>query len=394
MSADVSAFSCLPLAVRDSLLQQAFQQLGQRHLFGVAPRVCRLWHQLSLSIITSLDIRVTTEAAAEQLSLWMNKRGAGGLNSLLVLLYREVCPTHAACSLVQSLQTAMQLRNLGLSSSSAGSVLDVPLPPLTNLISLSVKHISITPTVVSSILGLTSLNSLNLTFVRVNVDGADSKYAWDSIVEQMATCLVGLTSLTLLMMVSVSSGSLAHLRALPQLKRLEVVGHAPIAASSLRHLTGLPMTSIHIASTTEALSDASTWLHSAAPGLEYLALSLDRVSTASACFSPLHKAVHLESLHLNKVKPDIMQLAALTQLTRLSLRDCDMYDADVCRLSALTGLRSLDLSCNPGFAGAQGSLEVLARSLPQLRSLELFGTAAQEAAQRVFQGRGVEIPES
>ena len=133
------AFTCLPLAVRDSLLQQAFQQLDQRHLFGVAPRVCRLWDQLALSIITSLNMKITTGKSAEQLSLWMKDHGAGGLGSLVLELDRPVCQTTAAHSLLESLPAALQLRSLALSTTNWTAVLDAPLPPLTNLTSLSIK---------------------------------------------------------------------------------------------------------------------------------------------------------------------------------------------------------------------------------------------------------------
>ena len=380
MSADASsAFSCLPLAVRDSLLQQAFQQLDQRHLFGVAPRVCRLWHQLSLSIITSLDVNITSEAAAEQLRLWMMNRGAAGLNSLLLGLDFAVCRTPASSSLLQSLGAATQLRSLDVSGGYLLAVLDVPLPLLTNLTSLSLIHCRLPPAVVSSILSLSSLNSLSL-----HVIGDDPRGIWSTTVEQMATRLVGLTSLTL--GVSVSNECLAHLRGLPHLKRLSVavgVGRA----SSLRHLNGLPVTSIYIDFEQGTLGDAATWLHSAASGLEHLTLHTSWSPMLLTSSLPLYKAVHLQSLELARVKPDLTQLAALTQLTKLSLWKCDMHDDDVCGLSTLTGLQNLELDCNPGITGAQGSMEVLARSMPQLDSLSLLSTGAQDAAQLAFQGQ-------
>ena len=118
-------------------------------------------------------------------------------------------------------------------------------------------------------------------------------------------------------------------------------------------------------------------------------MSLEWGPTVPALSLPLHKAVRLESLHLWKLKPDITQLAALTGLTKLSLRNCDIDDANVCSLSTLTGLRSLNLGLNPDITGAQGSMEVLAKSMPQLYFLKLSETAAQEAAQDAFQGRSM-----
>ena len=129
--------------------------------------------------------------------------------------------------------------------------------------------------------------------------------------------------------------------------------------------------------------------YSAASGLKHLVLHKDDGPTTPARFIPLHKAVHLESLSLWKVKPDMAQLAALTQLSKLSLEGCDMDDADVCRLLTLTGLQSLDLSNNRGITGAQGSMEMLARSMPQLHSMELSGAAAREAAEQAFEGRNL-----
>ena len=113
MSADSSVFSCLPIAERDSVLQQAFQQLDQRHLFGVAPRVCRLWHQLSLSIITSLSAKVTTEEAAGQLALWMTHRGHV-LHNMQLRIEGPGCPSLAPGALLQTLGAAANLRSLHL----------------------------------------------------------------------------------------------------------------------------------------------------------------------------------------------------------------------------------------------------------------------------------------
>ena len=213
MSADASAFSCLPLAVRDSLLQQAFQQLDQRHLFGVAPRVCRLWHQLSLSIITSLDVKITTEEAAEQLDLWIVNHGDTLVNMQLDSTL-AVCQTRAGRSVLRSLGAAAQLRSLSILTNSSGTNLDVALPPLANLTHLSIDSCSVTPTMLSSILSFRSLNSLSLCYMYV-MHGANIWVSWSSMMEQMATSLVGLTSLDLGF--HVSSEGLAHLRALPQL---------------------------------------------------------------------------------------------------------------------------------------------------------------------------------
>ena len=136
--ADSSVFSCLPIAVRDSLLQQAFQLLDQLHMFGVAPRVCRLWQQLSLSIITSLKVIIGRAEAARQFTRWMQNHGTS-LQSLDLRLEGSVCDSTELQSLLESVEGADQLRSLAISTPHSSSILDICLIDLTSLTSLRIK---------------------------------------------------------------------------------------------------------------------------------------------------------------------------------------------------------------------------------------------------------------
>ena len=85
MEASTTCLQDLPLKVRDSMLQQAFQQLDQRHQFGVVTLVCRLWHGLALSISKHIDVSIPTRAAAEPLRTWVAKHGHS-LESITIVL--------------------------------------------------------------------------------------------------------------------------------------------------------------------------------------------------------------------------------------------------------------------------------------------------------------------
>ncbi|HEY8378065.1 MAG TPA: hypothetical protein VIK91_16320, partial [Nannocystis sp.] len=62
------------------------------------------------------------------------------------------------------------------------------------------------------------------------------------------------------------------------------------------------------------------------------------------------------------------EVAALTSLTALDLRNCEADVDDVRRLTALSGLRSLGLGFNP--VGGEAFVRVLA-TLPELTALDL-----------------------
>ena len=376
MAADSSAFSCLPLAVRDSILRQAFHQLDQKHLFGVAPRVCRLWRQLSISIITSLDAKTTTAEAAEQLSLWMQNHGTGLDTLNLQIDEPALCVLHA-------LAAAQQLRSLTLTSTSMrGPQLNVTLHSLTSLTSLSINDFISTASLLDSILALTGLESLSLSGVQVNYD-------WQRVVPQFATTLIKLTSLDLhYVNEEMRPATLSHLCSLPDLKELAV---RIIPSINLPLIKGLPITNARFTVYDERqLGHIEAWLEDASGCLRDLRIEA-YTRPLNAHGLPLHRATQLKHLDMCEVQPDISQVAALTNLIDLTLRKCGLDDAAVCKLSSLRSLQTLDMSWNDGVVGAQESMEVLASSMPHLRELSLKVPSAQEAAERAFGHRVVAL---
>ena len=373
MSEDSSVFSCLPVEVRNSILRQAFQQLDQRHLFGVAPRVCRLWRQLSLSIIVSLVAKIRTVKAAQQLALWIQKHGAG-LETMEFHFDEYLWSRNASAYLMSSFQAAENLRSLSLSADGHPMSLDVPLPTFSCLTTLSICWCHPNGTMLKSMLNLTQLSSLSLSNIRtggrVGKHGSGKwKWKWEPFMEELAADLSELTSLDF-SGIGMDIDALAHLHELPKLKQL-CVGNVT-AANELSQLVGLPITSINIIVDPETVDYVSDWLLDAAGSLQELSL-LNQTSEGlvPARSIPLHKAVQLKSFTGFYVELSIAHLASLTQLTSLDLKVCGLDDAAVCRLSSLSNLKELVLSGNPGFTGSQGSVEVLATSMPQLTSLKI-----------------------
>ena len=184
------SFSVLPVLQRDSFLQQSFQQLDQRHLFGVVPMVCRLWHQLSLSIITSLDANLPTQEAAEQLRLWIQNHGPA-LRSMQLLIGE---PAASFPSLLLSI-SADQWHSMHHECRSYSTVVDFALPPLKGgklpgLTRLSIIRCCPGAAVLASVLSLRGLSSLSLCDLPHDLP-------WGPFMEQLATRLVGLMSLDL-----------------------------------------------------------------------------------------------------------------------------------------------------------------------------------------------------
>ena len=388
MSVDSSAFSCLPLAVRDALLQQAFQQLDQRHLFGVAPRVCRLWHQLSLSIITSLDVSITTEEAAEQLGLWIETHGAV-LESMKLSISQQTGPEAAHC-ILESLGMAAELGSLCISTTPSSELhhnpfhpplLGTPLPHLPNLTSLKISNFRADTPVLDSILGLTNLSSLSMCSVQ-------GVYSWEAFMKQLSTRLLHLTCLDF-------SGSLvriadlAHLCHVPDLKQRKA-GHVVPSAQGILQLGALPVSAIFLMCRSEEVGEVSSWMQTAAGGLQELAL-IGFGERFPASQLPLLQAMQLKAFTAARVTPNMAHVIALTQLTSVGLNDCGLHDAALCSLSTLSNLQQLSVSGNSGITGAEGSMQVLARSMPSLTLLVLDSASAREAARVAFEHRVVSL---
>ena len=334
---DSSVFSCLPNAVRDSILQQAFQQLDQRHMFGVAPRVCRLWHQVSLSISTSLDVRIRTAEAAEQLSLWISNHPTA-LKSLELNMAYADCNTEDVQPLLQSVGAADQLCSLSLfSPQTYHPLLDLSLTMLTKLTSLRIVCCGYNEaTLPYSIPHLTTLKSLSLSHMHST--------AWQPFMQQISACLVQLTSLNLRSLWDIEAIDIAVLCALPQLQQLQLDCKLP--AKSLSKLGTLPVTAISISmceGDTEA--DLTSWLRQSAADLRELALHSGYGSNhiATPSLVPLQQALQLRDLLVLGVQLKMTEVGALTQLTKLVLDSCELDDRAVCTMSALSGLRVLSL---------------------------------------------------
>ena len=86
MEADL--FSCLPSHASEALLLQAWQQLDQRHRFGIIPRVCRSWYHLSLPTFTSLELNFYNPQYFWHLGVWLQRHGST-LQHLKLTLYCE-----------------------------------------------------------------------------------------------------------------------------------------------------------------------------------------------------------------------------------------------------------------------------------------------------------------
>ena len=385
---DGSVFSCLPIAVRDSLLQQAFQQLDQRHLFGLAPRVCRLWYQLSLKMITSLDVTISTPESAEQLNLWVTNHGAS-LQHLSLDMAEPVCRrTSELQPLFKSVETADQLRSLNISiARGCNPVLDLSLTMLTKLTSLRIKGCDASGgTLRESIPHATTLRSLSL-------DSIDNLLEWGTFMQQVSTSLVYLTCLELNgVFGGILATDIAVLRALPQLQQLQL--KCLIPARHLSKLGSLPFTVMHIYMCDEGEeADVCNWLQQSATNLRELFFFSGCCSSRIPVppLAPLQQALQLRDLIITGLRPSMTEVAALAQLTRLALEYCALDDRAVCRLSSLSALRELSLFVNKGVSGAEGSMEVLANSMPQLTSLNLVRTNAWESAKHAFVSRKVGI---
>ena len=381
---DSSAFSSLPIAVRDSILQRAFEQLDKRHRFGVAPRVCRLWRQLSLSIITSLEVDISTTEAAEQLTLWMTNHGSV-LKSLHFKLDSLGFCVSARNALVQSVGAADLLNSLCISSPFI-PVLDIPLKTLTGLTTLRISGFSHGQgALCESITRLTTLRSLSLG----NSYTLFTSPSWRPFMRQISSGLTQLTSLEF-DNVEVAAKDIAELRALPQLQQLRVV-NKPLPASELGVLGPLPITAIHINMNEGTAADVHSWLeHSSAKLQEVRFLVRNSNHMPTPPLAHLQKALQLRELCLYRVQADVTHLTALTQLTRLGLVFCGLDDSVACKLSMLSKLRALSL-CGHGITGAQGSMEVLADCMPSLSTLTLSTASALVAARQAFESRAVEI---
>ena len=188
-------FSDLPTELCDAVLQQAFKQLDQRHQYGIAPLVCRLWHTLSVSCSSSIDVEVKTEAAGESLISWVGRNGS----NLTHFRVSFAAFRNNGASLVpkQLLQTAVstaanQLENLQFQGTRSRTLCDVRLPRLNHLTTLAFTSCHLPPDTVSSLSAQTQSRSLDISSSS-SISGPDT----NSMIMEVSTKLTGLTSLDL-----------------------------------------------------------------------------------------------------------------------------------------------------------------------------------------------------
>ena len=144
----------------------------------------------------------------------------------------------------------------------------------------------------------------------------------------------------------------------------------------------------------EARSLVMAWLQ---PGLteklDMVALSCSTGTNDKLMFPELFAAVarsgpQLRSLSFEGIDAheEVSKIIALTQLTKLQLVHCDVYNNEVKQLSALTGLRYLSLAGSHWVGGHKGSIEALAATMRELTTLRCPCQADAEM-QQAFEDR-------
>ena len=371
MESEACPFSVLPVDVCHSILTQAFQQLDQRHLLTITPLVCHLWHQLSFSACTSLEVEVETSEAAQQFAAWVLKHR----HRLLRLSVHDSEPYRAAVvkPLLEAIPAASQLRDLHLTSDNVFQECGF-LQSLSSLTCLSMHAVGIPPDTISSLLALTQLRSLALTKMFDLVDFT-----------LIARSLVQLTSVEFssnYMELRNSIGQLSALRSLTGLQQLRL-GDVCVPSQRLGELDGLPVTEIGVSiNTAEEISIASSWLQPRlADKMESIWLTdswgpqvigesdLVKLLPALSAAGPQFKVLGLYFTHFN---PLVSQLTGLTQLTSLALKDGTLDQGALQQLSILSGLQILSLEDSDiDAAWAEGAVLGLAAALPHLTRLVL-----------------------
>ena len=275
MESDLCPFNRLPGSMCAAFLQQAFRQLDQQHLYGIAPLVCRAWHQAALSSSDTLDLVVAAPAKAEQLEPWMQRHGAlFSKRVTLTLQYPEKLENRwrLASPLYNSLSE--QLRELRLEGN---WLVEKGLSALTSLTSLCLPGGHIWGSDRYALLALTQLRTLDLPGTHLMHQLLQSfGYSSDTgFLTAMSTSLVELTRLNLNKALWVGNENFSALRALPHLCELEAGGLFDIRAARLScEFTGLPLTSISISVwDQEDLGELKAWLQQAGPGSQLSPLS-------------------------------------------------------------------------------------------------------------------------
>jgi hypothetical protein len=108
------SFSLLPKDASEALLLQAWQQLDQHHRFGIIPRVCSSWYNLSLPTFTSLKLALRDEVSTQQFAAWLRRHGSI-LHHLSVNTMQLTEPsTHLLSGVLGSMNSCKSLSSLHL----------------------------------------------------------------------------------------------------------------------------------------------------------------------------------------------------------------------------------------------------------------------------------------
>ena len=251
---DASTLNTLPKDVSEALLLQAWQQLDQRHRFGIIPLVCKYWYHLSLPSLNSLELGFSNRNpnAMQQLGVWLQRHGTN-LRQLslehnspldwdvelpLMSMYRL---PHA--SFARALETCTSLVSLRLRHWEGYELPE--LQPFTQLTSLGLHHtcssyIRRAQPIIKMLLNLPQqLRSLDLSDTKLMQAGLGEQQ-----LQQLVSRLPNLTSLDLRRTYRYPHGNmavqyLASCQSLPPLQELKLSLNCPSPADSILSMCSL-----------------------------------------------------------------------------------------------------------------------------------------------------------
>jgi hypothetical protein len=395
---DACLFDRLPSAMRDSFLQQAFKLLDQHHQCGVVPLVCRLWQQLVPSTCSSLQVKVMDRLACKGATSWLEKHNPP-LESLELKIERSIYMPDEARKLLQVVYSKVSLRNLKIDAvfykekkEEESALCSLALSSLTNLTSLEVQTYDLGKTTLASLLLLTQLRCLSFD--------DEEFYKVKALLQRVSSSLLQLTTLELRVKTSITEPQdLLPLTALHNLEDLQLP-YLGVEAKGIAMLNQLPITSIKVVVAGDGgVQDVCSWLQECGGKINTLHLvegyytplplpELELLMSHLRTWAPQLRSLSVDEMTLIRYSTG---LASLTQLTRLAVYDLRFDDAALHRLSALTGLRELEMGLNE-VTGAGGSFECLASGLQQLTRLDVLSLApADDAAEEAFRPRVVDV---
>ena len=354
MAEDGYMFSCLPRHASEALLLQAWQQLDQRHRFGIIPRVCRSWHQLSLPTFVFLALSLHRHEAMQQLGVWLGRHGSTLQH--LSLRFGRVLEYGSAPwqELANAIQRCTSLVSLCLSDWQG-----ITLPELCSsrkLRSMQLVSDKVSARKIPS--QQQFLISLPQELRHLDLHGTPSHWLSASQVQVVFSRLSNLTSLDL----RHTGVPLEHLASCPTLVSLKSLALSlpSILESHFQALAKLPCTFLHLMSAREQqVQDFARWSAGQQgrecierlTGLEWslygpYGQNLLWSHAALRCLTAA--AGRLRSLRMsgNAAIQDLSLVTGLTQLTSLNVKYSGRPEADVVSaLAALPNLQQLTMYC-------------------------------------------------